>query len=376
MIIPVWFSQAQLTGPYFNLPFPSTTVTRFAPDIFTEELHAPPIFSPDGTEVYWNLMGPGHPHIYYMKLENGIWTEPALAPFIIGDYTDSPFITNDETKLFFLAMNQPLYEENICMVEKLNGEWGTPQVLGNEVNQFNPHWQASVANNQNLYFSGHTNTSSADIYVSEYVNYNYVLAEKLGPEINSENGYEGTPFIAPDESYLIFDRVAAGSNYADLFISFKQNGMWSEAVNMSELNTGAHELYGNVSPNGRFIMFLSGRSGILLPYWVDAQIINNYISDVDNEIKDGDLHSFQLLQNYPNPFNPDTKIPYSINQTSFVTLKVYDVLGNEITTLVNEEKPAGEYEVNFDGSELTSGVYFYQLISNSYIESKNMILMK
>ena len=85
---------------------------------------------------------------------------------------------------------------------------------------------------------------------------------------------------------------------------------------------------------------------------------------------------FNLKQNYPNPFNPTTKISYSIPQKSYVFLKVYDILGKEIVTLVNENKPAGNYEVNFDASSLASGIYFYKLQSGNYIETKKMILLK
>jgi hypothetical protein len=99
---------------------------------------------------------------------------------------------------------------------------------------------------------------------------------------------------------------------------------------------------------------------------------------------------FALYQNYPNPFNPSTKIKFTIPSvgTSFmksVQLKVYDILGNEVTTLVNEELPAGEYEVEFNSSSessfrlarnLTSGVYFYQLKAGSYIKTKKMLLIK
>jgi hypothetical protein len=85
---------------------------------------------------------------------------------------------------------------------------------------------------------------------------------------------------------------------------------------------------------------------------------------------------FALDQNYPNPFNPSTTISYSVPETEFVTLKVYDVLGNEIASLVNEEKPAGKYEVDFNGAELSSGIYFYRLQAGSFIETKKMVLMK
>ena len=85
---------------------------------------------------------------------------------------------------------------------------------------------------------------------------------------------------------------------------------------------------------------------------------------------------FQLYQNYPNPFNPNTVISYQLPVNGNVTLKVYDVLGNEIVTLLNEEKPAGSYEVEFIGTGLPSGIYFYQLQTGSYVETKKMILMK
>ena len=85
---------------------------------------------------------------------------------------------------------------------------------------------------------------------------------------------------------------------------------------------------------------------------------------------------FALEQNYPNPFNPSTMISYSIPQNSFVTLKVYDIIGNEITTLVNETRSAGKYEVRFDASELSNGVYFYTVNTDNFTSTKKMLLMK
>jgi hypothetical protein len=85
---------------------------------------------------------------------------------------------------------------------------------------------------------------------------------------------------------------------------------------------------------------------------------------------------FLLSQNYPNPFNPNTKIKYSVPQSSNVVIKVFDVLGNEIETLINEEKPVGTYEVTYYATNLPSGVYFYQLRAGSFVETKKMILLK
>jgi subtilisin-like proprotein convertase family protein len=85
---------------------------------------------------------------------------------------------------------------------------------------------------------------------------------------------------------------------------------------------------------------------------------------------------YQLSQNYPNPFNPATTISYQLSGFSHVTLKVYDLLGRETMTLVNEQKPAGRYTVNFDASGLASGIYLYQLRAGSFAETKKMVLMK
>ena len=86
--------------------------------------------------------------------------------------------------------------------------------------------------------------------------------------------------------------------------------------------------------------------------------------------------SFKLSQNFPNPFNPTTKIKYSVSEISFVTLKVYDVLGKEVATLINEEKLAGSYEINFDASSLSSGIYFYKLQAGSFTKTNKMILLR
>jgi ligand-binding sensor domain-containing protein len=85
---------------------------------------------------------------------------------------------------------------------------------------------------------------------------------------------------------------------------------------------------------------------------------------------------FLLNQNYPNPFNPTTKIRYQIPKSGFVSLKVYDLLGREVSTLVNEEKSTGNHGVEFDGSDLTSGIYFYSIQVEGYTEFKKMILIK
>jgi len=98
------------------------------------------------------------------------------------------------------------------------------------------------------------------------------------------------------------------------------------------------------------------------------------VTDVQNE--SSIPSEFKLEQNYPNPFNPSTTISWQSPVGSHQTLKVYDLLGREVATLVDEYKPAGSYEINFDASSLPSGIYFYKLQADHYIETRKMILLK
>jgi CubicO group peptidase (beta-lactamase class C family) len=109
---------------------------------------------------------------------------------------------------------------------------------------------------------------------------------------------------------------------------------------------------------------------------VIVDVLFNYVVPVSVEDEISLPISYRLSQNYPNPFNPTTIIKYSIPKLSFVTIKIYDVLGSEVAALVNEEIPVGTYEINWNAVNLSSGVYFYQLKAGSYVETKKMLLLK
>jgi len=108
-------------------------------------------------------------------------------------------------------------------------------------------------------------------------------------------------------------------------------------------------------------------------YIDDLELSMDVVSDVEDQTQP---LTFQLEQNYPNPFNPSTRIKYQIAENDFVSLKVYDVLGNEVATLVNEEQTMGNYSATFNASSLSSGTYFYKLQTGSFVETKKMVLMK
>jgi hypothetical protein len=265
-------------GPYLDQKPPGTTPELFAPEIFKAEVHGGLVFSPDGNEVYWDLMEEGR-NILFMRVENDEWTKPTEVPFKsrygTGDATFSP----DGRKLFFTSQEsieggKKDTDENIWYVERTeNGGWGNPKSLGSVVNSYSLHWQISVAANGNLYFG-----ANGDIYVALSQNGKYTTVTKLSSLINSEH-YDSTPFIAPDESYLIFSRFGGDLRYADLFISLKDlKDNWTEATNMGpRINSNMHELCPNVTPDGKYLFFNRnyGKKGDLRVFWVSAKIIDH-----------------------------------------------------------------------------------------------------
>jgi photosystem II stability/assembly factor-like uncharacterized protein len=108
----------------------------------------------------------------------------------------------------------------------------------------------------------------------------------------------------------------------------------------------------------------------------DSGVILKYIPGIINVENNSEVKNFVLDQNYPNPFNPSTKINWQIDLTGKVSLKIYDVLGNEVAKLIDEAESAGNYSIEFSGENLPGGIYFYQLKSGSYSETKKMVLLK
>lgn len=118
-----------------------------------------------------------------------------------------------------------------------------------------------------------------------------------------------------------------------------------------------------LSGNGNLVMFVS-----------DTLVYRNVV--MTGGIINGEINSFSLSQNYPNPFNPTTKIEYSLPKSSKVMIKIYNMSGKEVATLVDSYQTVGNYETTFDGSKLSSGVYFYKLQAGDYVDTKKMMLIK
>ena len=166
------------------------------------------------------------------------------------------------------------------------------------------------------------------------------------------------------------DIVAVGKVPGELVIYQNSNFNWTKIVLTNDFEGGEDVQILDLDGDGALDIVSVASSGKLV-WWQNETPVRIF-----NGPNNHTPQKFGLEQNYPNPFNPTTTIRYRLSKTSFVTLKVYHVLGNEIATLVNEEKPAGNYEFNFDGTQLTSGVYLYQLKVGNFTNTKKMVLIK
>jgi hypothetical protein len=153
--------------------------------------------------------------------------------------------------------------------------------------------------------------------------------------------------------YIAFDSIFVSTDYGDHWFSIN-NGLTDTSIT-------------KLAVNDNFIFAATG-SGV----WRRSTDVIVKTPGVNNNTP----CRFALHQNYPNPFNPATTINYELPVTNYVKLSVYDILGREITVLVNEQQQAGEYKVEWDASNYPSGVYFCKLITNEYSETKKMVLIK
>jgi len=274
------FNYGDLVGEFLGEPYPDTIAVRFCPDFFIEELHTPPIFSPDLSEMYFKPMSSvGYAKILEMKMEGDSWTEPFYASFNFNSINDAPYITRDGERLYFLSDKEATYknyDENIYYVSREGDDWSDPKMISGNINDYELHWQFSVADNYNIYFQ---DVATKDLYFSKYVDGEYEIAEKLGEKVNSPLLEEGTPFIAGDESYICFDRRSGG--YSDLMISFKNaDDQWMEAITLGpNVNTLANELCPYITADDRFMFFLRMTDEGSFPFWVDASFIEDLRPD-------------------------------------------------------------------------------------------------
>jgi len=298
-----------LKGPYLGQTPPGMTPEMFAPGIVsTGAWEYGTAFSPDGKEFYYAVSGAPYDVIVGMKEVDGVWTFPEVVSFS-GRYSEHDMnFSPDGNRLFFnsrrplTGQGEPREDEDLWFVTRTDDGWSKPQNLGSPVNTPGDECYAFITSDGTMYFHRYEKDGKpdADIFMAKSIDGRFQEPERLGPEINSQYD-EWDPYIAPDESYIIFSSVRrpGGVGVVDMYISFRiDDGSWTHAKNMGEgLNSKGSENCAMVTPDGKYLFFLSTRrthppfsetpitfeqkisilngpgNGLADIYWVDARVI-------------------------------------------------------------------------------------------------------
>jgi len=278
--LPIGGDSGGLSGAYLGQTPPGATPVVFAPGIVSTDAneHMAPSFSPDGSEVFWWANRPPGPdnkewtsRSMTMRRENGRWSAPRVTPF-------GPMAAfSPDGRRLYLGTGK-----DIWYVEKQGREWGEPRCL-NLVARF-PELQEAhmprIATNGTLYFMAYLPgvRNNRGIYRAQLVDGEYARPEALPRSINLAPFINWAPFIAPDESYLLFSSNRTGSldTAGDLYLSRRlADGSWADPVSLGEpVNTHRQEVFPGVSPDGRYLFFcrdVPGRENDV--YWVSAATI-------------------------------------------------------------------------------------------------------
>ena len=292
----------KLTGPYIGQKLKSYLPEPFLPGLISSNgipKHSPLAVSPDGTEIYWAIAGPMT--IYFSKVENGQWTEPAMAPFAKGRECASVAIYPDGSKIFFSEQvferqlqpgeargNRVKRSIRLLYVEKNGRDWSEPKEADPIINTGETGDQVSFAKDGTIYFSFGDRTvpreqQNSDIYYSRLVDGKYQKPVRLDDAVNSIQD-ENSVSISPDETYLLFTRykraeIRPDKIETDFYISYrKKDGSWTEAREVSylmgELATG---FWIGHSPDGKYIFYTSRAwTRYTDIYWSDAGLAEFY----------------------------------------------------------------------------------------------------
>jgi hypothetical protein len=207
--------------------------------------HSAPTFSPDGKEAYWSLQDGSTFVLRYSRLEGATWTKPVVPSFSedgLGD--DSPTLSPDGTMIVFVSSRNdaggPGDKERIWYATRpIGGDWTSPRILPDSVNSMpDIHWQLGLNARGDLFFASGMDTgpTPADIWVAKFDGGTWGNPERLSRDVNSEFAYDGTPYVWPDGSLLVFARLDAKAGRSFLFASAaRDDGSWTAAKSIDAI---------------------------------------------------------------------------------------------------------------------------------------------
>jgi hypothetical protein len=278
---------------YLGQPTPNEIAELFSPNqISTSVEHSAVMITPDGKEMWFGRMHPAK--IWYMKYENGSWSDIMKAPLDDQYHYLYPFLSFDGKRLYFTS-DRPLDpggerkfrgDGDLWYIERTEETWSEPIHLGDSINFGNRHAIGSVSSSGNIYYTVRTGKLyhyTTKMYFAEYRNGTYQTPVAI-QELNTDQPLH-SPLVSSDESWMIFSSFLGGMGMSDLFISFrKEDGQWSTPKNLGpNINSAAKDEYPYVTPDGKYLFFNSSRISELNPtriqggpgnmYWVNTEFI-------------------------------------------------------------------------------------------------------
>jgi hypothetical protein len=243
------------------------------------------LYSPDGRQLTFGVTNSDWSafYLHLMKWEDGRWSEPIAAPFLGSDSSALTACLTYETgnTAFFTAARPSYPPADIWMSERIDAGWSEPTRLEAPISSEADEFEVAISRNGTLYFSSarEGGQGDLDIYRARLVDGEYPTVENLGPPINTSSG-DDLPYIAPDESYLIFasDRPG-GLGHRDLYISYQVDGSWTEPKNLGQpINSEYWDIYPSISPDGKYLFFTRRTAWQATEdsdiYWVSAGFID------------------------------------------------------------------------------------------------------
>jgi hypothetical protein len=302
-----------------------------------------------------------HSHIACIKDGTLIWYRP-----IEGSFIRKIDLDNENNLVAFTQFDSRIY--------KINSETGETiweKNINNSVHHILNLYDMGVDELNNVIVTGNNSHTNSDIQIQKFSS---VGDELWFEEYNSQADDIPNALAIDIENNIYITGESVDSVWNTYVLRFSESGNLKWIYNTDEIAYERLFLHTIIIEDSS--LFIGGGLS-------DTPTKSNiFVMKLDQKLSTGlyddylIFSKYELKQNFPNPFNPKTKINYKVSELNFVTLKVYDVLGNEIATLVNEEKPIGSYEVEFDAIELPSGIYFYRLQAGSFIETKKMVVLR
>ncbi len=366
------FSQA-IPDKYLGLTPPGYTPVVFAPEIVSLSTRNERVitFSPSGHEIFFAIGDWPTRSTLYIEYLNGAWTSPVIAPFSSDRSAEETFFSPNGNRVYYYSyLPSSLTNSELYYSEKTGSTWGASVNVGTPPNSTGDEYHPCVVNDGSIYFVN----SVGKICRSQYSGGVYQTRVLLPSNINDATNCYRDPYVAPDESYIIFGSTKAGGfGSYDLYISFRNfDGSWTTPQNFGNtINTSAHENSADITPDGKYMTFDRIISGNCDIYWVAIEntieflrSTSGVITIVNSNIKNQDIKIF------PNPSSGKINVTISNLSNKTIVVNVIDILGKLILSNTYQDT----FSLTIDLTGIAKGVYLFNINIDGTLFNKKIYI--